>query len=149
MIQMIYEHFLWVSLCRNGLQQRRNSWQDGVYGTTCAIPPLRNFTYVLQAKDQIGTYFYFPSTAFHKAAGAFGGIRIWSRPGIPVPFAPPAGDFTVLAGDWFNTNHYVSILSSFQVLPSRFGFVGVVVPFFGDILLKLVSHSFLDFETRS
>ncbi|KAG5091304.1 hypothetical protein JHK82_050082 [Glycine max] len=25
----------------------------------------------------------------HKAAGAFGGIRIWSRPQIPVPFPSP------------------------------------------------------------
>ncbi|KAL2475654.1 SKU5 similar 4 [Abeliophyllum distichum] len=85
----------------NGLQQRRNSWQDGVYGTTCPIPPRKNFTYVLQTKDQIGTYFYFPSLALHKAAGGFGSIKISSRPRIPVPFPPPAGDYAVLAGDWF------------------------------------------------
>ncbi|KAH9749576.1 l-ascorbate oxidase [Citrus sinensis] len=103
----------------NGLQQRRNSWQDGVYGTTCPIPPGKNFTYVLQAKDQIGSYFYFPSFLFHKAAGAFGGIRIWSRPRIPVPFPPPAGDFTVLAGDWYRSNHYVlrRLLDSGHNLP--------------------------------
>ncbi|ERN17406.1 hypothetical protein AMTRI_Chr02g215730 [Amborella trichopoda] len=89
----------------NGIQQRRNSWQDGVYGTNCPIPPGGNFTYNLQAKDQIGSYFYFPSLAFHKAAGGFGGIRVLSRPLIPVPFPPPAGDFTVLAGDWFKANH--------------------------------------------
>ncbi|XP_031262401.1 L-ascorbate oxidase homolog [Pistacia vera] len=91
----------------NGLQQRRNSWQDGVYGTTCPIPPGKNFTYVLQAKDQIGSYFYFPSLGLHKAAGAYGSIRIWSRPKIPVPFPPPANDFIVLAGDWYKTNHYI------------------------------------------
>ncbi|KAK6932288.1 Multicopper oxidase, type 1 [Dillenia turbinata] len=90
----------------NGLQQRRNSWQDGVLGTNCPIPPGKNFTYMLQAKDQIGTFFYFPSLAFHKAAGAFGSIRIWSRPRIPVPFPSPSGDFVVLAGDWFKRNHY-------------------------------------------
>ncbi|XP_011046956.1 PREDICTED: L-ascorbate oxidase homolog [Populus euphratica] len=90
----------------NGIQQRRNSWQDGVYGTNCPIPPGKNFTYALQVKDQIGSFFYFPSLGFHKAAGAFGGIRIWSRPRIPVPFPPPAGDFTVLAGDWYKRNHY-------------------------------------------
>ncbi|KAK9092042.1 hypothetical protein Syun_026953 [Stephania yunnanensis] len=89
----------------NGLQQRRNSWQDGVYGTNCPIPPGKNFTYVLQVKDQIGSYFYFPSLAFHKAAGGIGGIAIWSRPKIPVPFPPPAGDFTVLAGDWYKRSH--------------------------------------------
>ncbi|XP_043688142.1 L-ascorbate oxidase homolog [Telopea speciosissima] len=89
----------------NGLQQRRNSWQDGVYGTNCPIPPGKNFTYILQAKDQIGSFFYFPSLAFHKAAGGFGGIKIFSRPRIPVPFPNPAGEHTVLAGDWFKKNH--------------------------------------------
>ncbi|KAI5656764.1 hypothetical protein M9H77_25557 [Catharanthus roseus] len=89
----------------NGLQQRKNSWMDGVYGTTCPIPPGKNFTYILQAKDQIGSYFYFPSLGFHKAAGGFGPIRISSRPRIPVPFPPPAGDFSILAGDWFKRGH--------------------------------------------
>ncbi|XP_074589962.1 L-ascorbate oxidase homolog [Curcuma longa] len=89
----------------NGIQQRRNSWEDGVYGTNCPIPPGGNFTYVMQLKDQIGSYFYFPSLAFHKAAGGFGGIRILSRPLIPVPFSPPADDYTLLIGDWFKANH--------------------------------------------
>ncbi|KAJ6819580.1 L-ascorbate oxidase-like protein [Iris pallida] len=89
----------------NGLYQRRNSWQDGVLGTNCPIPPGKNFTYVLQVKDQIGSYFYFPSVAFHKAAGGFGGIRIFSRPMIPVPFPPPAGDYTLLVGDWYKAHH--------------------------------------------
>lgn len=93
---------------RSGVQQRRNSYEDGVYGTTCPIPPGKNFTYILQVKDQIGSFFYFPSLAFHKAAGGFGGIRILSRPLIPVPFPEPAGDFTVLIGDWYKANHNVS-----------------------------------------
>lgn len=94
---------------RNGIQQRRNSWQDGMYGTNCPIRQGKNFTYFIQVKDQIGSYFYFPSFGFQKAAGGFGGIRIWSRPKIPVPFPSPAGDFTILAGDWYKTNQYVSI----------------------------------------
>ncbi|KAI8022746.1 hypothetical protein LOK49_LG03G03860 [Camellia lanceoleosa] len=89
----------------NGIQQRRNSYQDGVYGTNCPIPPGKNFTYTLQVKDQIGSFFYFPSLSFHKAAGSFGGIRILSRPLIPVPFPDPAGDFTLLIGDWHKANH--------------------------------------------
>ncbi|CAD6217930.1 unnamed protein product [Miscanthus lutarioriparius] len=89
----------------SGLQQRRNSFEDGVAGTTCPIPPGANFTYIMQAKDQIGTYYYFPSLAFHKAAGGFGGIRVLSRPQIPVPFPPPAADYTVLIGDWYKANH--------------------------------------------
>ncbi|PIN13591.1 Laccase [Handroanthus impetiginosus] len=89
----------------NGLQQRRNSWQDGVFGTSCPIRPGKNFTYALQAKDQIGTYFYFPSLGLQKAAGGYGSIKIYSRPRIPVPFPPPAGDHVVLAGDWFKRSH--------------------------------------------
>lgn len=90
---------------RNGVQQRRNSYQDGVYGTTCPIPPGKNFTYNLQVKDQIGSFFYFPSLAFHKAAGGFGAIKILSRPRIPVPFPEPAADFSLLIGDWYQINH--------------------------------------------
>ncbi|CAK9178356.1 unnamed protein product [Ilex paraguariensis] len=89
----------------NGIQNRRNSFEDGVYGTTCPIPPGRNFTYILQVKDQIGSFYYYPSLAFHKAAGGFGGIRILSRPLIPVPFPDPADDYTVLIGDWYTSNH--------------------------------------------
>ncbi|KAG2278087.1 hypothetical protein Bca52824_060642 [Brassica carinata] len=89
----------------NGIKQRKNSWQDGVLGTNCPIPPNSNFTYKFQTKDQIGTYNYFPSTAFHKAAGGFGAINVYARPRIPIPYPLPAEDFTLLIGDWFKTNH--------------------------------------------
>ncbi|GAB2260644.1 hypothetical protein Droror1_Dr00011499 [Drosera rotundifolia] len=89
----------------DGIQNRRNSYEDGVLGTTCPIPPGQNFTYILQVKDQIGSFFYFPSLGFQKAGGGFGGIRIYSRPLIPVPFPTPAGDYTVLIGDWYQANH--------------------------------------------
>ncbi|XP_057829282.1 L-ascorbate oxidase homolog [Cryptomeria japonica] len=91
----------------NGIQQRKNSWQDGVFGTNCPIPAGKNFTYKFQMKDQIGSYFYFPSLYFHKAAGGFGGIKVASRPLIPVPFPAPDGDITLLIGDWYKTNHSV------------------------------------------
>ncbi|XP_040379338.1 L-ascorbate oxidase homolog [Oryza brachyantha] len=107
----------------NGLQHRKNSWQDGVSGTNCPIPPGQNFTYRLQAKDQIGSFFYFPSLAFHKAAGGFGAIRIHSRPLIPVPFDPPADEYTVLIGDWYKTSHKAlqAMLDSGKQLPSPDG----------------------------
>ncbi|KAK9910030.1 hypothetical protein M0R45_034007 [Rubus argutus] len=54
----------------NGIQQRLNSWQDGVSGTNCPILPGTNWTYVFQLKDQIGTFSYFPSINFLKAGGA-------------------------------------------------------------------------------
>jgi FtsP/CotA-like multicopper oxidase with cupredoxin domain len=89
------------------LQHRKDSWQDGVSGTNCPIPPGQNFTYHMQAKDQIGSFFYFPSLALHKAAGGFGAIRIHSRPLIPVPFPSPDDEYTVLIGDWYTTSHKV------------------------------------------
>ncbi|KAF3595399.1 hypothetical protein DY000_02024126 [Brassica cretica] len=107
----------------NGIKQRKNSWQDGVLGTNCPIPPNSNFTYKFQTKDQIGTYNYFPSTAFHKAAGGFGAINIYARPRIPIPYPLPVADFTLLIGDWFKTNHKTlqQRLDSGGALPSPDG----------------------------
>ncbi|MCO5561024.1 hypothetical protein L7F22_014645 [Adiantum nelumboides] len=89
----------------NGIWQRRSSWQDGVLGTNCPILPGQNFTYFFQVKDQIGSYFYFPSTGFLKAAGGYGGLKIDNRVIIPLPYPAPDGDLFVLIGDWYNANH--------------------------------------------
>ncbi|XP_022985834.1 L-ascorbate oxidase homolog [Cucurbita maxima] len=89
----------------NGIQHRKNSWQDGQLGTNCPIPPGTNYTYRFQVKDQIGSFFYYPSIGLHRAAGAFGGLRINSRLLIPVPYADPEDDYTVLIGDWFTKSH--------------------------------------------
>ncbi|XP_076886083.1 monocopper oxidase-like protein SKU5 [Bidens hawaiensis] len=89
----------------NGIQHRKNSWQDGVLGTNCPIPAGWNWTYVFQVKDQIGSFFYFPSTNFQRAAGGFGGIIINNRDVIPVPFGNPDGDITLTIGDWFVKSH--------------------------------------------
>lgn len=89
----------------SGIQQRKNAWQDGVLGTNCPIPPGKNFTYRFQVKDQIGSYIYYPTTATHKAAGGFGGLRVNSRLLIPVPYADPEDDYTVLIGDWYTKSH--------------------------------------------
>ncbi|XP_071708096.1 monocopper oxidase-like protein SKS1 [Rutidosis leptorrhynchoides] len=88
----------------NGIQQRLNSWQDGVSGTNCPIQPGSNWTYVFIVKDQIGTFSYFPSINFHKAGGAFGPIRVNNRVVIPIPFPKPYGQFDLLIGDWFDTS---------------------------------------------
>ncbi|XP_077242980.1 monocopper oxidase-like protein SKU5 [Tasmannia lanceolata] len=89
----------------NGIQHRRNSWQDGVQGTNCPIPNGWNWTYQFQVKDQIGSFFYFPSLNFQRAAGGYGGIIVNNRAIIPVPFGTPDGDITLLIGDWYNRNH--------------------------------------------
>ncbi|KVI09673.1 hypothetical protein Ccrd_011936 [Cynara cardunculus var. scolymus] len=85
----------------NGIQQRLNSWQDGVSGTNCPILSGSNWTYVFTLKDQIGTFSYFPSINFHKAGGAFGPIRVNNRVVIPIPFPTPEGEFDLLIGDWY------------------------------------------------
>ncbi|XP_008780211.1 monocopper oxidase-like protein SKU5 [Phoenix dactylifera] len=84
----------------NGIQQRLNSWQDGVSGTNCPIKPGRNWTYEFQVKDQIGSFFYFPSTNFQRAAGGFGPLRVNNRDVILVPFPKPEAEFDLLIGDW-------------------------------------------------
>uniref|UniRef100_A0A7N0TPB9 Monocopper oxidase-like protein SKU5 n=1 Tax=Kalanchoe fedtschenkoi TaxID=63787 RepID=A0A7N0TPB9_KALFE len=89
----------------NGIQQRKNSWQDGVLGTNCPIPVRWNWTYEFQVKDQIGSFFYFPSINFQRAAGGYGGIIVNNRPVIAVPFGTPDGDITLFISDWFKKSH--------------------------------------------
>ncbi|TQE00066.1 hypothetical protein C1H46_014319, partial [Malus baccata] len=88
-------------LFTNGIQQRLNSWQDGVSGTNCPIQPGTNWTCVFQTKDQIGSFFYSPSINFHKAAGGFGPIYVINRNVMAVPFPRPEAAFDLLIGDWF------------------------------------------------
>ncbi|CAN8269389.1 unnamed protein product [Cochlearia groenlandica] len=107
----------------SGLQHRKNSWQDGVAGTSCPIPPGTNFTYHFQPKDQIGSYFYYPSTSLHRFAGGFGGLRVNSRLLIPVPYADPEDDHTILINDWYTKSHTAlkTFLDSGRILGSPDG----------------------------
>ncbi|CAH1430419.1 unnamed protein product [Lactuca virosa] len=94
----------------NGIQQRLNSWQDGVSGTNCAIKPGTNWTYAFVVKDQIGTFTYFPSINYQKLAGGFGPIRVNNRIVINVPFPKPEAEFDLLIGDW-SFNDYKDVRS--------------------------------------
>ncbi|KAK2657378.1 hypothetical protein Ddye_010430 [Dipteronia dyeriana] len=89
----------------NGIKQRRTSWQDGVLGTNCPIPPNSNWTYKFQLKDQIGTYAYFPSTRLHRAVGGFGAINVAARSVIAIPYQIPDAECTFLVSDWYNAGH--------------------------------------------
>ncbi|CAL5404322.1 unnamed protein product [Camellia sinensis] len=104
----------------NGIQQRLNSWQDGVSGTNCPIKPGSNWTYVFQTKDQIGSFFYFPSLNFQKAAGGFGPIRVNNREVINVPFSKPEAEFDLLIGDWFYSDYKVVR----RLMQDKFLFIG-------------------------
>ncbi|XP_076910169.1 monocopper oxidase-like protein SKS1 [Bidens hawaiensis] len=88
-----------------GIEMRRSSWQDGVLGTNCPIPSNWNWTYRFQVKDQIGSYYYVPSTNFQRAAGGFGGFVITNRKVIQLPFDTPDGDMVITIGDWYKQNH--------------------------------------------
>ncbi|KAJ4706214.1 Monocopper oxidase-like protein SKU5 [Melia azedarach] len=88
-----------------GIQMRRNSWQDGVLGTNCPIPSKWNWTYQFQVKDQIGSFFYFPTLNLQRASGGFGPVIINNRKDIPIPFAQPDGDIVIVIGDWYIRNH--------------------------------------------
>ncbi|GLT26955.1 hypothetical protein SLA2020_019900 [Shorea laevis] len=89
----------------SGIQHRKNSWQDGVAGTNCPIAPGTNYTYHFQVKDQIGSYIYYPTLGMQRGAGGFGGLRVNSRLLIPVPYADPADDYTVILNDWWTKSH--------------------------------------------
>ncbi|GAB4858796.1 Serine/threonine protein kinase [Ancistrocladus abbreviatus] len=88
-----------------GIQMRHDSWQDGVRGTNCPIPSNWNFTYEFQVKDQIGSFFYFPSINFQRASGGYGPIIVNRRSIIPLPFDEPYGDIVIMIGDWYTRNH--------------------------------------------
>ncbi|XP_074558739.1 monocopper oxidase-like protein SKU5 [Curcuma longa] len=89
----------------DGIQHRKNCWQDGVLGTNCPIPSGWNWTYQFQVKDQIGSFFYFPSLNLQRAGGGYGGITVNNRAVIAVPFGTPDGDITLFIGDWYIRNH--------------------------------------------
>ncbi|KAE9598340.1 putative L-ascorbate oxidase [Lupinus albus] len=89
----------------SGVQLKRNAWSDGVLGTNCPIPPKWNWTYKFEVKDQIGSFYYFPSLNFQKASGGFGPFVINNKDYIPVPFAQPEKDIFILIGDWYTQNH--------------------------------------------
>jgi hypothetical protein len=108
-IDLVIECMLFGGCDRSGIQQRRSSWQDGVLGTNCPIPSKWNWTYQFQVKDQIGSFFYFPSLNFQRASGGYGGFVINNRDIIPIPFATPDGDITIIIGDWYTRNHTVSV----------------------------------------
>lgn len=69
--------------------------------------PGKNWTYIFQVKDQIGSFFYFPSILFHKAAGGYGPIRLNNQVNVPIPFPQPDYEYDVLIGDWYDANHKV------------------------------------------
>ncbi|XP_064949015.1 monocopper oxidase-like protein SKU5 [Musa acuminata AAA Group] len=94
-----------VLLTWDGIQHRKNCWQDGVMGTNCPIPPGWNWTFQFQVKDQIGSFFYFPSLGLQRATGGYGGITVNNREVIAVPFGKPDGDITLFIGDWYIKNH--------------------------------------------
>ncbi|KAL3525727.1 hypothetical protein ACH5RR_014099 [Cinchona calisaya] len=130
LINQLNQPFL---LTWNGINQRKNSWQDGVLGTNCPVPPNSNYTYKFQAKDQIGTYTYFPSTLMHRAAGAFGALNILQRSVISIPYPEPDGDFTLLIGDWYKYKY------NHKVLQQRLD-AGKDMPFPNGVLINGEAH---------
>lgn len=86
---------------------RRNSWQDGMQETNCPISPGQNWTYSFETKDQIGSFFYFPSLLLHKSAGGYGPIRVHNLDNVPLPFPKPYQELDIIIGDWYNSDSRV------------------------------------------
>lgn len=89
-------------------------------------------------KDQIGSFFYFPSTNFQKAAGGFGPIRINNRIVIAVPFPKPEDEFDLLIGDWYNQSYKVKAIKWIVSLIGLDYPLYYVVTFFIIFLKKLL-----------
>ncbi|KAF9609327.1 hypothetical protein IFM89_015582 [Coptis chinensis] len=70
-----------------------------------ATEPGKNWTYVFQTKDQIGSFFYFPTLNFQKATGGFGPLKVNNRNVILVPFNKPEAEFDLLIGDWYSYDY--------------------------------------------
>lgn len=51
----------------------------------------------------------------HRAVGGFGAFNVYARSVIPVPYAKPAGDYSLLIGDWYKTSHRVRLHWSFSL----------------------------------
>ncbi|KAL8148880.1 hypothetical protein AgCh_006038 [Apium graveolens] len=117
---------------RNRIKQRKVSWQDGVLGTNCPIPPNSNWTYKMHMKDQIGTYSYFPLTLMHRAVGGFRALILRARAVIFVPYLKPAEEFNVLVNDWWNSDH--------RVLQQKLN-TGNPMPFPDGLLINGLPHN--------
>ena len=79
-------------------------------------------------KDQIGSFFYFPSINFRKGGGGFGPIRVNNRQVIPVPFPKLEADFDLLIGEWYSTSYKVISLHhlhGWEFLPRIYIFSGL------------------------
>ena len=95
-------------------------------GTNCPIVPGSNWTYVFQVKDQIGSFFYFPSINNQKAGGGFGPIRVNNRNVISVPFPKPEDEFDLLIGDWYSENYKVIHLLTLKLILFK-KFISVII----------------------
>lgn len=89
---------------------RRNSWQDGAQETNCPIMPGQSWTYTFQLKDQIGSFFYFPSLLLQKAGGGYGAVTVNNRDVLLLPFPQPYQELQILVADWYNAHHRVHVL---------------------------------------
>ncbi|RWW38408.1 hypothetical protein BHE74_00056354 [Ensete ventricosum] len=70
-----------------------------------------------QVKDQIGSFFYFPSINFQRAGGGYGGFTVNNRDVIAVPFDKPDGDITLFIGDWYKKDYKVHAIKQSQHNP--------------------------------
>ncbi|RZS19619.1 hypothetical protein BHM03_00052073 [Ensete ventricosum] len=67
---------------------------------TCKDQSRWNWTYQLQVKDQIDSFFCFPSIDFRRATGGgYGGFTLFI--GDWCPSRSPHGDITLFIGDWY------------------------------------------------
>ncbi|KAF2295428.1 hypothetical protein GH714_032902 [Hevea brasiliensis] len=90
-----------MTIFMNGIEQRLNSWQDGVSGTNCPIQTWEKLDLSVSVEGPNWELFLLPFSLFQKSGGGFGPIRVYNRIIISVPFPKPEAEYDLLIGDWY------------------------------------------------
>ncbi|KAH8948336.1 hypothetical protein BDL97_11G089100 [Sphagnum fallax] len=88
----------------HGVRQLRTGWYDGVpYVTQCPLQQNASFTYRFQLLNQTGVLWYHAHTSWHRAS-IHGAIIVQPRKNVFYPFTTPSKEFTIILGEWWNTD---------------------------------------------
>ena len=86
-------------MCRHGVRQLRNCWNDGVpMITQRPIQPNQNFTYRFDVAGQEGTLWWHAHVSFLWAT-VHGAVIIWPR-ASSYPFPKPHKEVPIIIGTW-------------------------------------------------
>ncbi|GLJ12752.1 hypothetical protein SUGI_0197130 [Cryptomeria japonica] len=93
-----------VTIHWHGVRQYQSGWADGpAYITQCPISPGTSYNYFFRVIKQEGTLWWHAHITWLRAT-LYGSLIVYPRKGHHYPFQPPAEEFTILLGEWWNAN---------------------------------------------